>query len=69
MLHLLVDDDTDGRLGNVVNNAGLSVVDLVWHTLLDGTVGDDVNDISDPVSIKIRPCLQHGQLTCIGAGR
>lgn len=30
---LLVDNDTDGALGDVVDNAGLSVVDLVWHTI------------------------------------
>lgn len=27
---LSVEDDTDGGLGDVVDNAGLSVVDLVW---------------------------------------
>lgn len=34
---LLVQNDADGGLGDVVNNAGLAVVDLVGHTLLDGT--------------------------------
>lgn len=32
VLDLLVDDDTDSGLGDVVDNASLAVVDLVWHT-------------------------------------
>ncbi len=47
----LVDDDTDGGAGHVVNDAGLSVVDLVWHTLLDGTVGFYVNNISNSIGL------------------
>lgn len=31
--NLLVDDNTDSILGDVVDDASLSVVDFVWHTI------------------------------------
>ena len=33
VLDLLVDDDTDSTFRNVVDDASLSVVNLVWHTV------------------------------------
>ena len=49
----LVDNNTNGRFGDVVNNTGFTVVVFVWHTFLDRTVGFDVNDITDLVSLQV----------------
>lgn len=49
----LVDDDTNRRLGDVVDNTSLTVVVLVWHTLLDSTVGLDVNNVTDLVNLQV----------------
>jgi len=49
----LVHDDTDGVLGDVVNSASLTVVALVWHTLLDGTITLDVYDIASLVDVHV----------------
>ena len=46
VIYLLVDDDTDGSLGNVENTSSGTVVDLVWHTLLESTITLDIDDIS-----------------------
>ena len=42
----LVADDTDGVLVDIENSAGLSVVELVRHATLDGTIGQDIDVIS-----------------------
>lgn len=44
----LVDDNADGGFCDVVDDSGFPVVDFEWHTLLDGTVYFDVDDVSDP---------------------
>ena len=43
----LVDFDTNGGLGDVPDTAGLTVVELVGHTLVNGTISLDVNNVSD----------------------
>merc|ERR1719378_1219737 len=49
----LVNNDTDGTAGDVENASSGSVVDLVGHTLLDGTVAFDVDDIALAVASKV----------------
>ena len=49
----LVDNDSEGVCGDVENLTSLSVVVLVWHTLVDGSVDDDINVISNSVGDEI----------------
>lgn len=42
----LVDDDSNGSFGDVEDSSGSSVVSLEWHTLLEGSIGLDVDQIS-----------------------
>jgi len=58
----LVDDDTEGGLGDVVDNTGLSVVDFVWHTLLDGSVCLDIDNITDAVLCQVNRHGNHALL-------
>ena len=46
---LLVDDDAQSSRVDVEDGTGSAVVILVWHALVNGTVADDINDISDLV--------------------
>ena len=42
----LVDNNTDGVLGHIEDLSSLSMVEFVGHTLLDGTISDDINVFS-----------------------
>ena len=44
---ILVHTNTDGRLGNIEDDTGTSVVVLVGHTLMDTGVGENINVIAD----------------------
>ena len=48
---LLVDDNSNSVLSNIENAAGLTVVELVRHALVDGTVSNDINEVSLAVSL------------------
>ncbi|GIL77657.1 hypothetical protein Vretimale_6781, partial [Volvox reticuliferus] len=41
----LVDLHADGALGNVPDDASLTLIPLVWHTLMDSTIDLDVDII------------------------
>ena len=52
-IYLLVDDNADGLSRDVENSASGSVVDLVGHTFLDGTITLDVDDVSLKSTVRI----------------
>ena len=49
----LVHNDTDGMGGHVEDSASLSVVELVGHTSLDGTISDDIDVVTNAVRDKV----------------
>lgn len=55
----LVEYDSEGGFGDVVDNTSLTVVDLVWHTLLNGTIGLDVDNVPNTELCKIGGHANH----------
>jgi len=49
----LVENNANGGLCNVVDDAGLSVVELVRHTLLDCTVTNNIDNVTDTVLLEV----------------
>ena len=49
----LVHNDTDGVSGHVEDLAGLSVIEFVGHTSLDGTISDDIDEVSFAVGNEV----------------
>ena len=47
---LLVDDDTQSSGVDVEDCSGSAVVIFVWHALVNGTIANDINNITDLVS-------------------
>jgi hypothetical protein len=56
---LLVDGNTHGTWSNIKDTTGLTMIELMWHTLLDGTITLDVNDISTLVHFHVGGQLDH----------
>lgn len=44
--YTLVDNDAKSRFGYVEDNTRLAMIKLVWHSLVDGTIGLDVNIVT-----------------------
>ena len=49
----LVHFNTDGALGDVPDDTSLTVVEFVWHTLVYGSVGLHVNDLTNLVDLGV----------------
>ena len=53
---LFVDDDSNGTRVDVEDGSSAAVVVLVRHTLVDGSIDNDVDDVSDLVGMWMAPC-------------
>lgn len=51
---LLVDNHTHSPLGNIVHSSGLSVVELVWHSLVEGTITLDIHNVTNFIHFHVR---------------
>jgi len=50
---LFINDNTNGSWVDIEDCSGSSVVIFVWHTFMDGTVANNINNISDFVCSEI----------------
>lgn len=49
----LVKKDTNSRTGHIKHDTGTSVVEVVWETLLDSTVGLDIDNVTLLVGVEV----------------
>lgn len=45
--NLLVDNDSNGAGVDVEDSTGSAVIELIRHALMDGTINNDVDDVTD----------------------
>ena len=45
--YLFVDDDSDGSGVNIEDSSSSSVVVFIGHAFVDGSIDDDIDDVSD----------------------
>ena len=57
-----VDKETDGSWADVPDNTSAAVVESVWHTLVDGTVDMNINDVTDAVGTEFKGWSWHSVL-------
>ena len=57
-----VDKETDGPWADVPDDTSASVVESVWHTLMDGTVDVDINNIANTVGTELKGWGWHSVL-------
>merc|ERR1719362_968756 len=48
-INALVDNDTDGMGSHVENTTSLTVIEFVWHTLVDRTISEHIDVVTDLV--------------------
>lgn len=67
VVYLFIDNNTDRRFGDVVDDTSLAVVNLEGHTLLDGTVDLDIDDVTNAVLAQVRAQGQRTLLAKVAA--
>jgi len=59
----LVEDNTNRRLCNIVDDTSATVVKFVWHTLLDSSIGLHIDDVTNFISLQVCRQLDGTMLT------